>query len=48
LILGGRLILGWGSVLGRGQFWIGRFLNGESPKVVDDELDMFYWGAGFG
>jgi hypothetical protein len=37
-----------GLILGLGQFWVGRFLDGESPKVVDDELDMFDWGAGFG
>jgi hypothetical protein len=45
LILGGRLFLGWGIFLWGGLFLVGRFLNGESPKVVDDELDMFYWGA---
>jgi hypothetical protein len=31
-----------------GQFWVGRFLYGECPKVVDDELHMFDESARFG
>jgi hypothetical protein len=41
-------ILGTGKLLGIVLLLLGRFLYGESPEVLDDELDMFDGSAGLG
>jgi hypothetical protein len=41
-------IPGTGKILRNVLFLLGRFLYGESPEVLDDELDMLDRSAGLG
>ncbi|MDR1528800.1 MAG: hypothetical protein LBS22_04460, partial [Puniceicoccales bacterium] len=48
VILSIRVVLLGGVVPVGRQIPLGRFLDSESSKVVDDELDMLDWSAGLG